>query len=54
MKKKRMQTIKVTDYGDDWINRLAVVMMTFSRMGDDEREATLRYLLSKYQQKSDK
>lgn len=46
--RKRIQTIKVKDYGYDCINRLAVVLASMEKMDATERGATLRYLKSKY------
>lgn len=51
MAKKPMHVVKVKDYGDDWINRLAVVMVTLQKMGPREREATLALVFGKYQQR---
>ena len=48
MAKKRMHVVKVKDYGDDWINRLAVVMTTLAKMEPREREASLEFIVSKY------
>lgn len=45
---KKLQKIKVRDYGDAWINRLAIVMQAFAAMSDDERGATLRFINAKY------
>ncbi len=41
-------TINVKDYGDDRLNRLAVVLATFDKMGEAERVATLKVMESKY------
>jgi hypothetical protein len=46
---KRERIIKVKDYGDDWINRLAVVTTTFEKMSEEERGATLRFIRAKYE-----
>jgi hypothetical protein len=45
------QTIKVRDYGDDWINRLAVLLKTIAKMDEREREATLSFIFGKYQRR---
>ena len=45
----KWQTIKVRDYGDDWINRLGVILKTIQKMGPREREATLKFIFDKYQ-----
>lgn len=50
-KRRRLpqQVIKVENYGDDWINRLAVVLDQFEKMsGSVEQGATLQFLMSKY------
>ena len=49
-KTKRLpqQVIKVKNYGDGWINRLAVVLNQFEKMEQTERGAILRYIKSKY------
>jgi len=36
----KYQTIKVRDYGDDWINNLAVILKTIAKMDEQERDAT--------------
>lgn len=46
---KKLQKIKVMDYGDDWLNRLAVILVTLSKMGDRERRATLAFVVGRYQ-----
>jgi len=46
--KEKMQTVKVKDYGDDWINRLAVVLDQIQKMGKTEREATLDFIVARY------
>lgn len=43
-----LQTIRVKDYGDDWVNRLAVVGSQLEKMESDERAAAFRYFKSKY------
>ena len=50
---KRLQHIKVKDYGEEWVNRLAVVEDQFSKMGAVEKGATLQWLISKYGQQSE-
>ena len=45
---RKLQKIGVRDYGDPWVNRLAVVDTTFSKMEPNERGAVLRWLRSKY------
>jgi hypothetical protein len=45
----KWQTIKVRDYGDDWLNRLAVILKMTEKMGEREREATLNFVVGKYQ-----
>lgn len=48
MAKKPMQEIKVKDYGDEWVNRLAVVGSQLEKMEPAERAAALRFFKSKY------
>jgi hypothetical protein len=47
-KKLPQQVIKVKNYGDDWINRLAIVLAATEKMSPDERSAVLRFIKSKY------
>lgn len=47
-KQPPQQVIKVKDYGDAWINRLAVVLTTFEKMESDERLAVFRLMKSRY------
>ena len=50
MAKKRLQIVKVKDYEDGWVNRLAVVLDQFRKMDSTrERGASLRFLIEKYQ-----
>lgn len=42
------QTIKVRDYGDDWLNRLAVILKLTEKMDERELEATLDFVVGKY------
>jgi hypothetical protein len=44
----KWQTIKVRDYGDDWLNRLATILKMTEKMGAREREATLTFVVEKY------
>jgi hypothetical protein len=49
MKRLPQQIVKVKNYGNDWINRLAVVGDQFEKMeGSKEQAAALRFILSKY------
>lgn len=48
MKKPKQRVITVRDYGDDWLNRLAVVVSTIEEMEPKEREASLEFIASKY------
>jgi hypothetical protein len=48
MAKKHVQVIKVKDYGDHWINRLAVILSTLAKMEPREREASLEFIVAKY------
>ena len=43
---KNTQTAK--DYGDPWINRLALMMAVIQKMDQRERDATLDFIFSKY------
>ena len=46
---KKMQTVKVRDYGDAAVNRLAVICDQIAKMPNDrEREASLKFVMSKY------
>ena len=50
-KKKRLpqQVVKVKNYGNDWISRLAVISDQFEKMeGAREQKAALEYIMSKY------
>lgn len=47
----KYQNIKIKDYGDDWINRLAVILKTIEKMDRDERNATLEFVFNKFQQR---
>jgi hypothetical protein len=44
----KYQTIKVRDYGDDWLNRLAVILKMTEKMDERERDATLSFVNGKY------
>lgn len=52
MAKKRTQTIKVKDYGDEYVNRLAVVLNQIGKMEPWERQAALQFVHSKWVQQS--
>ena len=47
-KRLRQQIIKIRNYGNDWLNRLAIVEDTFEKMEPKERAAAFRWLISKY------
>lgn len=47
----KWQTIKCRDYGDDWLNRLAVILKMTEKMDEHEREATLDFVVGKYQRR---
>jgi hypothetical protein len=47
-KKQTHITVKIRDYGDDEVNRLALVGVTLERMGKEERARALRFFKSKY------
>lgn len=48
MAKKVQKTVVVKDYGDDSINRLAVILYAMEQMDERERAATFGFLKSKY------
>lgn len=55
MNKKRIviasveaNTVTAPDYGDPWVNRLALVTTVMRAMEADELAATLQYLNSKF------
>lgn len=48
----KWQTIKVRDYDDDWLNRLATILKMTEKMDEREREATLAFVVGKYQPRS--
>lgn len=56
MKKKRRiivasvgdNTVTAPDYGDPWINRLALVLAVMKNMEADELTATLAFINSRY------
>jgi hypothetical protein len=52
MAKKHVQVIKVKDYGDHWINRLAVILDTLAKMEPREREVSLEFIVAKYLKRS--
>jgi hypothetical protein len=45
---KKIQVIKVKNWGDEWLNRLAVIEDRFGKMGATERKATMNWLIAKY------
>lgn len=46
--KKRVVVTKSKDYGDEWINRLALILKTIEQMGPQERDASLEFIAQKY------
>ena len=49
-KRLPQQVVKVKNYGNDWVNRLAVIGSQFEKMsGTKEQAAALRFLISKYE-----
>lgn len=50
VKAKRLpqQVVKVKNYGDAWINRLAIVLTATEKMDPKERAAALAFMKSKY------
>jgi hypothetical protein len=49
MKRPKLQkTVEVKDYGDDDINRLAVVVYALEQMDERQRWAALGYVKAKY------
>ena len=51
-KRLKQQVIKIKNYGDDRLNRLAVVADTFEKMEPRERAAVFRWLISLYPNES--
>lgn len=47
-KRHIVNRIEAPDYGDPWINRLALMLAIIKNMDDREREATLAFITSKY------
>ena len=49
-KRKKPETIylPMKDYGDPWINRLAAIVALFEKMENDEKSATLDFIVGKY------
>jgi hypothetical protein len=48
-KKPPLYKIEIEDTGDPWINHLGIILATIRCMSIEEREATLAFILSKYQ-----
>ena len=55
MRKKRItvatvgnNTVTAPDYGDAWVNRLALVLTVMKEMEADELAATLAFITSKF------
>lgn len=48
-KRLKQQVIKVKNYGDASINRLAVVLVTLEKMDDRERNAAINFIVAKWQ-----
>ena len=46
--RRKFQFLKARNYGNESVNRLAVIEDQFSEMGEAERAATLGWLASKY------
>lgn len=46
--KHKRQYIEIPDYGDDWINRLALITATIAKMDTTELAAMLNFINSKY------
>lgn len=40
--------VKVKNYGDDWINNLALALTVFEKMESTNRAAVLKFMKSKY------
>jgi hypothetical protein len=47
MGKKKVQVVKVKDYGDIYVNRLAVMLDQVSKMEEWERLAAIRFIESR-------
>lgn len=48
MAKKRIQTIKIKDYGEPEINKLAIAGYAFGEMTPEERARALKWFKSLY------
>lgn len=44
----KWQKIKVRDYGDDWLNRLAAILKVTEKMDKQERDAMLNFVIRRY------
>ena len=52
MKRQRkplIYKIEIEDTGDAWINHLGIMLRTISMMSEQERDATLSFINSKFQ-----
>lgn len=47
-KKPKMQTVKVPDYGDEEINRLAVALDAIENMDPEQRLRALKYFKGRF------
>jgi hypothetical protein len=45
---KKLRTVKVPDYGDEELNRLADAMLALDRMDVEQRHRALKYFKSRY------
>lgn len=44
----KQQVIKVKNYGDESINRLAVILLALEEMDERQRNAAINFLVSRY------
>lgn len=52
-KKAPIYRVEIEDQGDPWINHLGIMLKTIQMMSQQEREATLCFINSKYQPRVD-
>lgn len=46
--KKKTNSAAIKNCGDPWINRLTLIIKVINQMDDDERNATLDFIVSKF------
>ena len=52
-KKPPTYKVEIEDTGDAWVNHLGIMLRTIRMMSEQEREATLAFIFSKYQPRVD-